>query len=159
MAGLIPPLYEAESVNRSQMDIKRKTRDIRTWGKNYFSTYPPPTLIQLFHRFTSESKPAAHNSFQPLLHQRNVFHPTVNRFTRQTLPTVNRKYLFMNILCFESFCSQKTYNRIPITSITDVLFPFLAYLLTLPRSFQITVNKHNQFSKPTYFSFGHIWPK
>jgi hypothetical protein len=27
--------------------------------------------------------------------------------TRQTLPTVNRKHFFMNILCIESFCSQK----------------------------------------------------
>jgi hypothetical protein len=29
-------LYEGESVNRSQMDIKRKTCDIRTWGKRLF---------------------------------------------------------------------------------------------------------------------------
>jgi hypothetical protein len=27
-------LYEEESVNRSQMDIKRKTFDIRTWKKH-----------------------------------------------------------------------------------------------------------------------------
>jgi hypothetical protein len=46
-------------------------------------------------------------------HQRNVCHPVVNRFTRQTLPTVNRKHLFMNILCIESFCppKKKTHNR------------------------------------------------
>jgi hypothetical protein len=31
----------------------------------------------------------------------------VNRFTRQTLLTVNMKYFFMNILCLESFCPQK----------------------------------------------------
>jgi hypothetical protein len=30
---------------------------------------------------------------------------------RQTLPTVNKKHLFRNILCVESFCSQKTQNR------------------------------------------------
>jgi hypothetical protein len=53
------PLYEGESVNRPQMDIKRKTCDIRTWQKNYFSTYPPPTLMHLSHRFTIASKPAA----------------------------------------------------------------------------------------------------
>jgi hypothetical protein len=29
-------LYEGESVDKSQMDIKRKTRDIRTWKKNLF---------------------------------------------------------------------------------------------------------------------------
>jgi hypothetical protein len=46
--------------------------------------------------------------FQPLRHQRNVCHPVVNRFTRQTLPIVNSKHFFMNILCVGSFCPQKT---------------------------------------------------
>jgi hypothetical protein len=45
--------------------------------------------------------------FWPLRHQRNFCHPVVNRFTRQKLPTVNRKLFFMNILCTVSFCSQK----------------------------------------------------
>jgi hypothetical protein len=63
--------YEGESVHRSQMDIKRKTCDFRTWKKDiYFSTYPPQTLIHLFHRFTSASKTTAWKSFwlpsQPL---------------------------------------------------------------------------------------------
>jgi hypothetical protein len=98
--------------------------------------------------------------------------PSWNRFTRQTLPTVNRKYFFVNILCIESFCPQKTHDRTlqaqsplwllkpasehaqarllsrlsrswtvllpsdayrnPITSITAVLLPLVAYLLTLP---------------------------
>jgi hypothetical protein len=49
--------------NRSQMNKKRKTRDIRTWKNIYFSTYPPPTLIHLPHRFTSASKPAEQKSF------------------------------------------------------------------------------------------------
>jgi hypothetical protein len=31
----------------------------------------------------------------------------VNSSTRQTLPTVNRKDLFMSILCVESFCPQE----------------------------------------------------
>jgi hypothetical protein len=35
---------------------------------------------------------------------REFLDPAVNRFTRQTLPTVNRQYLCMNILCIESFC-------------------------------------------------------
>jgi hypothetical protein len=39
--------------------------------------------------------------FQPLRHQRNVCHRVVNRFTRQTLPTVNRKHFFIDILCIE----------------------------------------------------------
>jgi hypothetical protein len=37
--------------------------------------------------------------------------PRLNCFTRQTLPTVNRKHFFMNIICTESFCTQKTHNR------------------------------------------------
>jgi hypothetical protein len=38
--------------------------------------------------------------------------PVVNRFTRHILSTVNRRHLFMNILCIESFYSQKkTHNR------------------------------------------------
>jgi hypothetical protein len=57
--------YEGESVNRSQIDIKLKTCDIRTWEKKniYFSTYLPPTLIHFSHRFTSVLKPAAQKSF------------------------------------------------------------------------------------------------
>jgi hypothetical protein len=52
-------MYDEESVNRSQIDIKRKTCDIRTKKNNiYFSTYPPPALIHLSRRFTSASKPA-----------------------------------------------------------------------------------------------------
>jgi hypothetical protein len=35
----------------------------------------------------------------------------VNRFTGQTLPTVNRKHFFRNNLCIESFCPQKAHKR------------------------------------------------
>jgi hypothetical protein len=49
--------------------------------------------------------------FQPLRHQRNFCHPVMNLFTEQTLPIVNRKHFFINILCIESFCSQKTHSR------------------------------------------------
>jgi hypothetical protein len=35
----------------------------------------------------------------------------MNYFTQQTLPTVNRKPFFMNILCTESFCPQNMHNR------------------------------------------------
>jgi hypothetical protein len=112
-------IYGGDSVNRSQMDTKCKTSDIRTLGKNiYFSTYPLPTLIHLSHLYSARRKPQ-HKSlltvvsatsallFQPLRRQRNVCHRVVDRFTRQTLPTVNRKHLFMNILRIESFCAQQ----------------------------------------------------
>jgi hypothetical protein len=31
----------------------------------------------------------------------------MNRFMEQTLPNINRKHFFMNIICTESFCPQK----------------------------------------------------
>jgi hypothetical protein len=46
--------------------------------------------------------------FQPLRHQRNVCHPFVNRFTRQTLPTVSRKHFFMNILALSPSTRKKS---------------------------------------------------
>jgi hypothetical protein len=47
--------------------------------------------------------------FQPLRHQRNVYHPVVNRFNQQTLPTSTRKYFFTNILYIEPSYPQKTH--------------------------------------------------
>jgi hypothetical protein len=49
--------------------------------------------------------------FQPLRHQRNFGHPGVDCFTRQTLPTVNTKNVFMTKLYIESFYPQKTHNN------------------------------------------------
>jgi hypothetical protein len=66
--------YEGESVNRSQMDMKRKTCDvIFEPGKyNYLFIYPLPTSIHLYHHFISASKPAAYKSFDcRLSHFRN----------------------------------------------------------------------------------------
>jgi hypothetical protein len=95
------------------------------WKNIYFSTYPPPILIHFSHRFTSASKPAAYKSFDCCFSHfpvwmgiicdfrkslREFFDPVVNRFTRQTLPTVNRKLFFMNILCIDSFFPQTTHN-------------------------------------------------
>jgi hypothetical protein len=56
-------VYEGQSANRSQMDVKRK-RVIFRPGKNniHFSTYFLPTLKHLSHRFTSASNPQ-HRSF------------------------------------------------------------------------------------------------
>jgi hypothetical protein len=111
---------------------------------------------------------------------REFLDQVVNRFTRQTLPTVNMKHLFMNILCIESFWKKNAQknstlrqytpqarppfwlqkpvsefahacllprlpwnwtvlphsdtHRKPITAITAVLLPFVAYLLILPRT-------------------------
>jgi hypothetical protein len=103
------------------MDIKLKICDIRTWQKHLFLDISPhqhwytcpialPMRPKPQHRslwMLSTSAPP----FQPLRHQRNVCHTIVNRLTRQTLPTVNRKHIFMNIHYTESFCPQKTYKR------------------------------------------------
>jgi hypothetical protein len=67
----------------------------------------PPTLIHLPYLFTSEPKPVAQKSFDCCLNYfrawsgiicefrtsfREFFDRVVNRFTRKTLPTVNRKF-------------------------------------------------------------------
>jgi hypothetical protein len=112
-------LRERESVNKSQLDIERKTCDIRNRKRIiYFSTYPPVTLLHLFHRFTSTSKPAAQKfltvvsatstlPFQLLRHQRNILTPSCEPLYATDTFHFNRKHFFMNILCIESFCLQK----------------------------------------------------
>jgi hypothetical protein len=68
------------------MDIKRQTCDIQIWEKHLFLI-----ISETFATFLNS---------------------VVKRFTLQTLPTVNGKHFFMNILCIESFCPQKkTHNR------------------------------------------------
>jgi hypothetical protein len=49
--------------------------------------------------------------FQRLRHQKNICQPVLSRFTRQTLPTVNRKNFFINIFCVECFCPQKKHAQ------------------------------------------------
>jgi hypothetical protein len=107
------------------MDIRRKTCDNRTLkNKHSFidiwvsstntDTFVPP----LYHFFETRSREAFRLLSQLLPHNRFIIcdfrtslreclDSVVNRFMRQTLPTVKRKYFFMNILCIESFCSQK----------------------------------------------------
>jgi hypothetical protein len=99
--------------------LSSKACDIRTWKKKHlFLDISPtntdtlvPSQYQCVETSSTEvfwvsSRPLPHLQLQ-CLHQRNVCHPAVNRFTRQTFPTVKRKHFFMNILCIESFCPQK----------------------------------------------------
>jgi hypothetical protein len=86
---------ERESVNRLQMNIKHETCNVRNWKKHLFLD------VSITNIDTLVTPP-----FQPLRYQRNVCHQGW-----QTLPTVNRKHSFMNMLCIESFCPQKTHNR------------------------------------------------
>jgi hypothetical protein len=78
--------------------------------------YPPVSSNQLFHPlhgcFCHNPNRANWSGticdFRKSL--REFLDLVVNRFTRQTLPTTNKKHFFMNILCIE-FCSQNTPNR------------------------------------------------
>jgi hypothetical protein len=112
-------MYERESVNMSQMYIKRKK-----WYSNLGRTYISRHILYEHQHTCPIALPVSQNpqhrilltvvsatstpQFQILLHQRNFCLPAVNRFTPQkTLPILNRKHFFMNILCIDSFCSQK----------------------------------------------------
>jgi hypothetical protein len=103
----------------SQMYIKHVI--FEPWRNIYFSTYPSPKLTNLSHRFTIWSKLTAQTSFHCLSHSRisvSTSSSSAKRlpsrmdcFTRQTLPTVNRKHFFMNILCIVFVCPQKPHNK------------------------------------------------
>jgi hypothetical protein len=91
----------------------------------FFSTCPPPILIQLSHHFISASKPAE-NVFwllsQSLPHLRfNLFvisdtfsmfpDPVLNRFTRQILPTIAGIISLWISFALRPFAHKKTHNR------------------------------------------------
>jgi hypothetical protein len=71
---------------------------------------------EVFLTVSATSAPA----LQPLRQQRNLCHPVVNRFTRKTLPRVNRKHLFVNNLFIETFFPQYTHNRTLLFSSTSL---------------------------------------
>jgi hypothetical protein len=102
------------------MYIKSKTCDIQNWEKTFISRH-----ILHQHRYSRLiALPVRRNlqhrkSFDCCLRHfctsvstsspfREFLDPVMNRFTRQTLPTVNRKKLFMNNLCIEYFGPQKS---------------------------------------------------
>jgi hypothetical protein len=106
------------------MYIKHKTCDIRIWKKHIFLDIPSTniyTLVPLLYQcaetrnvevFLLLSQPLRFNLFVISEIFVTFLDQVVNSFTRQTLPIVNRKYLFMNILCIKSSCPQKkTHNR------------------------------------------------
>jgi hypothetical protein len=118
-------IRERESVNRSQMDIKCKIYDIRNRKKKHLfldisSTNIDtlvPSLYQCVETRNMEvcwllSQPFPHLRFNSSSSAKRSSRCHVNRLTRQTVPTVNRKHFFLNILCIKSFCPQKrTHNR------------------------------------------------
>jgi spore maturation protein SpmA len=106
-------MYEGESVDTSQMDIERKAFVIQTWKKTFLdisSTNIDTLVPSLYHCVETRSTEV----FRVFLSHfctwlgiicdsetssRELLDPVVNPFTRQTLPTVNRKHFFVNILC------------------------------------------------------------
>jgi hypothetical protein len=105
------------------MDIKRKTCDSRIWKKHLLldisSTNTDtlvPSLYQCFETRSTEFFYSCISYFLTwsgiicdfLTSLREFLDLVVNRFTRQTLPTVNRKHVFMNILCIGPFVHKKS---------------------------------------------------
>jgi hypothetical protein len=123
-----------ESLNRSQMDMKHKTCYIRTCVETFISRHilhqhwyncpiALPVLRNPQHRsFLTIVSATSALPLQPLFFisetSATFLDPAVNRYTRQTLPTVNRKHFFMNILCIESFSPQNTQKRTQLFGIT-----------------------------------------
>jgi hypothetical protein len=125
MADLCLLMYIHEGVSKL---VRNGYRMWNMWYSNleiniYFSTYlhqhwyTCPTVLPVRrnpqHRslLTVVSATSA-PPFQTSSSSAKRLPPRLNRFMRQTLPTVNRKYFFMNIICLESFCPQKkTHNR------------------------------------------------
>jgi hypothetical protein len=95
-------------VNRSKMDIKRKTCHLRTCEKCLFLDISSTKLIHLL------SHPIPHLIGQYLWLSNvleRIYSPCVSRFTRETLLTVNRKHFFMIILCSGSFAHTHTHTK------------------------------------------------
>jgi hypothetical protein len=85
-------MYEGESVNRSQMDIKSKTWKTRTWNKTISRHTPPPTPIHLSHRFTTASKPAAYKSFYCCFSHFHTFVSTSSSSVKRLAPSCEPLY-------------------------------------------------------------------
>jgi hypothetical protein len=97
----------------------------------------------------------------------------VNRFTRQTIPTVNRRYLFMDIPCTESFCSQKAHRQrcssIVHSSRTIAILTTKTNLWTtaresaiyrIPWSWNVLLpsDTHKILLRPLQLLYFHLWP-
>jgi hypothetical protein len=94
--------YKGQSVNRSQMDIKCNVQSLYQWVET--------RSIEdccLRHFRTSSG-----NICDFRMSLKEFIDPVVNRFTWQTLPNLNKKYFFMNILRIETLGPhKKTHNR------------------------------------------------
>jgi hypothetical protein len=92
------------------MDVKRKICEIRKLEKLFLdisSTNPQHCCLGHFRTSVSTCTSSA----KRLPSKWKVLDSVVNRYTRQTLPTINTKYFFLNILCLDSFSTKNTTER------------------------------------------------
>jgi hypothetical protein len=86
----------------------------------YYSTYSPSFVPSLYQCFETRNIQVFWLLSQQLSYLRfNLFvisETFLDPFTRQTLPTVNRKLFFMNILCIECFCPQNAQKTLLLVS-------------------------------------------
>jgi hypothetical protein len=102
-------IYEGESVNRTQLDIKCKTCDIETLKNNFFSAYPPPTLTHLSHHFASAWKPATyvHKSFHCCLNHFRASASTSSLWAK-SLP---QTWLFLDPVCEPLYATNTSHRK------------------------------------------------
>jgi hypothetical protein len=116
-----PLRTEGKSINTTQIDINHE----KVWYSNLYKTFisryilhqhwytcPIALPVRWKQQHRSLLTSVAATCATPFhLRLSNVLEriswPNYERITRQTLPTVNRKYFFTNILCIETFCSQR----------------------------------------------------
>jgi hypothetical protein len=95
--------------------------------------YPPVSANQLFHLPHSCTWSGIICNFWTSL--REFIDPVINRFTWQTVPKINRKHLFMNIFCTESFAHKKrtTEHFSSVAILTTETSPWTCTVDLLPR--------------------------
>jgi hypothetical protein len=107
-----PFTYEVESVNRPQMDINRKTCDIRTCRSLFLdiSSTKIDTIIPSLYQCVktcslltivsaTPATPFHHLRLSSVLER--ISRPSCEPLYAIKIPTVNRKHFFMNILCIK----------------------------------------------------------
>jgi hypothetical protein len=119
-------MYEGEPVNRSQMDIKSKTCDIRTWKKTFISRnilhqhwYTCPIVLPVRrdpqHRsvLSVVSATSAPGRASSATFERPWANVSSQLWTAYAKNISHRKeeHIFINIFCIESSCTQETHNR------------------------------------------------
>jgi hypothetical protein len=80
--------------------LESEKKALISWHILHQHWYPCPTALSVHQKPQHKSLLTVVSAtttppFQPLCHQRNICHPVVNCFTRQTLPPVYRNHFFL----------------------------------------------------------------